>query len=367
MENTFNNQSAKIIANSTCNIEYIFESQKKEGKGFLLVLPIPESNDQMRGLITSNQILNTNILYNSIITLSFNQSETKLSLVPKEHFCFSDPFLDITFIELKNPEFDGIDFLTIDENVNNSNYVYILKDSKGEKISKGKINSGLGFKLLHTISIEEDYAGTALISLENNKVVGVIINKQSEDADNNIFSVAINIKSIIQAIRLLYSSYLHNKTAFEKNVLSVQTEIEKTVKTAKETFSKSPRILLLRASSAKVSSRSSRTDATGAMLQDLGCVNIADEKTGLLEDISLEKIILEDPDFIFVTTMGASDKAEAFLRISFEENPAWNSLRAIQENRFFILPRNLFHYKPCEKWAEAYVYLFNILSKETEK
>ena len=165
----------------------------------------------------------------------------------------------------------------------------------------------------------------------------------------------------------IFCKITDDKTAFEKNVLSVQTEIEKTVKTAKETFSKSPHILLLRASSAKVSSRSSRTDATGAMLQDLGCVNIADEKTGLLEDISLEKIILEDPDFIFVTTMGASDKAEAFLRTSFEENPAWNSLRAIQENRFFILPRNLFHYKPCEKWAEAYVYLFNILSKETEK
>ena len=216
MKHPFNSESANIIANSTCNIQYIFESQKREGKGFLLVLPIPESNDQMRGLITSNQILNTNILYNSIITLSFNQSETKLSLIPKEHFCFSDPFLDITFIELKNPEFDGIDFLTIDENINNSNYVYILKDSKGEKISKGKINSGWGFKLLHTISIEEDYVGTALISLENNKVVGVIINKQRQDVDNNLFSVAINIKSIIQAIRLLYSSYLHNKTAFEE-------------------------------------------------------------------------------------------------------------------------------------------------------
>jgi len=216
MQTPPNKESQNIIANSTCNIDYNFEGQKSEGKGFLLILPIPESNDQMRGLITTNQILNTNSLYNTEITLSFNQNEIKLSLIPKEHFCFSDPFLDITFIELNSPEFDGIEFLPVNENVKNSGYVYILKDSKGENISKGKINGGWGFKLLHTISIEEDCTGSALVSLENNKVVGVVINKQNEDDDSNIFSVAISIKAIIQAIRLLYSSYMHNKTAFEE-------------------------------------------------------------------------------------------------------------------------------------------------------
>jgi hypothetical protein len=216
MQNPFKKESLNIISKSTCNIDYIFENQKREGKGFLLILPIPQSNDKMRGLITSNQILNTNNLYNSLITLSFNENQTKLNLIPKEHFCFSDPFLDITFIELKNPEFDGMNFLSVDENANNSSYVYMIQDSKGEKISEGKIKSRWGFKLLHTISVEEDNAGSALISLENNKVFGVIINKQNEDENNNVFSVAVNIKTIIQAIRLLYNSYLHNKTAFEE-------------------------------------------------------------------------------------------------------------------------------------------------------
>ncbi len=215
MQNPVSKESLNSISRSTCNIDYTFENQKRKGKGFLLVLPIPQSNDQMRGLITSNQILNTNIIYNSIITLSFNGNETKLNLIPKEHFCFSDPFLDITFIELKNPEYDGMNFLTVDENVNNSGHVYIIKDSKDEKISKGIIINIWGFKLLHTISIEEDSVGSALISLKNNKVVGVNISKQNKDKNNNN-STSINIKAIIQAIRLLYNSYLHNKTAFEE-------------------------------------------------------------------------------------------------------------------------------------------------------
>ena len=50
MENPFNKESLNFMAKSLCNIEYIFENQKKEGKGFLLILPIPESNYQMRGL-----------------------------------------------------------------------------------------------------------------------------------------------------------------------------------------------------------------------------------------------------------------------------------------------------------------------------
>lgn len=101
---------------------------------------------------------------------------------------------------------------------------------------------------------------------------------------------------------------------------------------------------------------------TGAMLKDLGCVNLADENPSVLEELSLEFILEEDPDFIFVTTMGSSDEAalEAFAS-SFSSNPAWASLRAVKDGRFIVLPKDLFHLKPNARWPESYEMLAELL------
>ena len=217
----------EIISKSTCQLEYTIDNEKKVGKGFLLILPVPDSENQIRGLITTFHILNNNILYNSQINLHFSINETTINLVPKEHFCFSDPFLDITFIELKNPEFDGFEYLPVDDNLINSGYACIIKDLKGGNISKGKIMSRYGFKLYHTVDIYEDFSGSALVSIENNKVIGVHTNKQIEDNNQNIFKVAISMQTIIQAIRVLYNSYMNNKSAFiEKENGFIQKHIK---------------------------------------------------------------------------------------------------------------------------------------------
>ena len=214
---TFNNLDIKeVIAKSNCQIEYTIDNEKKTGKGFLLKLPVPDSKNPIRGLITTYDILNNNILYNSQINLHFTTNETTINLIPKEHFCFSDHFIDITFIELKNPEFDGFVFLEVDDKETNLGYAYILQDLKGGNISKGKIMTRYGFKLFHTVQIDEEFSGSALISLENNKVIGIHTNKQNEDNNHNIHKIAISMQAIIQAIRILFNSYMYNKSAFEE-------------------------------------------------------------------------------------------------------------------------------------------------------
>ena len=84
----------------------------------------------------------------------------------------------------------------------------------------------------------------------------------------------------------------------------------------------------------------------------------------LMEDISLEEIITADPDYIFVTTMGSSDVAIENLDATLTGSPAWKDLTAIKEGRYFILPQELFHYKPNARWAESYQYLSDLLYPE---
>lgn len=89
------------------------------------------------------------------------------------------------------------------------------------------------------------------------------------------------------------------------------------------------------------------------ILRDLGADNLADRYESLLEDVSLEEVIAADPDFIFITTMGAEDKALAFMAETFEENPAWAGLSAVKNGDYVMLPKELFHYKPNTRWGRV--------------
>ena len=58
-------------------------------------------------------------------------------------------------------------------------------------------------------------------------------------------------------------------------------------------------VLTLQVSGTSVKVKNSHDNVLGEMLNDLDCVNIADQDESLLEDLSLEAIIQADPDFIF--------------------------------------------------------------------
>lgn len=149
---------------------------------------------------------------------------------------------------------------------------------------------------------------------------------------------------------------------YEENGLNVRSQIDNAI--AKKDGKAAPKVLFIRAHSTKAKAKNSDS-MTGAMLKDLGCVNIADSKTGLLEDLSMEAIILEDPDFIFVTTQGSSDEAaEKTLAEGIEAHPAWQELTAVKNGRYVFLPKNLFHYKPNHRWGESYEILAEILYGE---
>ena len=96
----------------------------------------------------------------------------------------------------------------------------------------------------------------------------------------------------------------------------------------------------------------------------MGFVNLADGNSILCESIGVEALLVEDPDYIFAVLQGSSSAAaEKNLSSVLTGNPAWNSLTAVREGRFFILDRDLFHYHPNERWAESYQYILDILKE----
>ncbi|TCL57480.1 iron complex transport system substrate-binding protein [Kineothrix alysoides] len=148
------------------------------------------------------------------------------------------------------------------------------------------------------------------------------------------------------------------KDLYKTNVEDVRLEIEEQLE---RVDGSSPTVLFLRAYSTGVKAKGSDS-MTGQMLKDLGCVNIADSEDGLLEDLSMEAIIDAEPDYIFVTTMGESKEAAMdMVEELLVSNPAWSGLKAVKNDHYYVLPKELFHIKPNERWGESYRILADYL------
>ena len=146
---------------------------------------------------------------------------------------------------------------------------------------------------------------------------------------------------------------------YRENGMQVQERIEEIKAAVPE--GEGPTVLLLRAFSSSVKAKNSDNTA-GVILRDLGCVNIADSETGLLEDLQMEAILTADPAHIFAVTMGSdTKKALDNLQALFESDPAWQELTAIREGNVHVLDKKLFHYKPNARWGESYEVLYDIL------
>ena len=155
------------------------------------------------------------------------------------------------------------------------------------------------------------------------------------------------------------------KDLYQKNGLEVKLGID-TVKAELSERGLSDgegRILLLRVSPTTVKAKGSKGTILGEMLSDLGCINIADSDKTLLDNLSAEAIIRNEPHRMFVVTMGSNTQAAiAYIDRMLNENPAWATLEAVKEKRVHVMNKTLFNLKPNDRWDEAYEELYRILT-----
>lgn len=166
-----------------------------------------------------------------------------------------------------------------------------------------------------------------------------------------------------------FDEYLHmleictRLTGHEENYETCGEAVRGQVEAAKARVTgENPTVLYVRASGSSCKVKNSQDSVLGEMLADLGCRNIADSDTGLLENLSLETIVDLDPDYIFVVLQGGdSSGAQAMFESTLLSNPAWNGLRAVREGRYYTMDDHLYNLKPNARWGEAYEQLADIL------
>ena len=152
-----------------------------------------------------------------------------------------------------------------------------------------------------------------------------------------------------------------NRYAYKKYGTDIKKEIDNILSSVPENQEK-PKILFIRGGSTprSVKAKNHENNFVCYMLRELNTYNIADNAPLLLDGLSLEEILREDPCMIFLSTMGDEAAARENLD-AIMSSEGYASLSAVKNGRVYYLPKDMFQYKPNAKWAEAYQYLSEII------
>jgi iron complex transport system substrate-binding protein len=162
-------------------------------------------------------------------------------------------------------------------------------------------------------------------------------------------------------IAKVFAAVNNKKELFQQEAGRVKEETQAIIHKAPKVDN--PKVLIIFATKKSISARTSDT-TVGEIFFDLNAINIADSSNDMLSDknFSMEKILEEDPDFIFVQSMGSDLEAiQERLEMDAESNPAWSSLQAVKNNRYIALAKDLYTYKANDRYAEAYENVAKIL------
>ncbi len=232
----------------------------------------------------------------------------------------------------------------------------------GESVERGfcdentaLVDSGAG-KNINTellMSLEPDFVIYSS-DVPAQKKAGELLSK------SGIPSAAIRLDSISDYLSALkiFSNITGKTGNYSLYGEKIKTEID-LIKEKAQKDGTSPKILFVRSGSNQSSCKAKKADDnfTAKMLEELGCVNIADNAPVLVDGLSTEIVLKESPDYILISLMGNEKLSRAFME-SILKSDAYKSL----DSKIIFLPKELFQYKPCEKWAEAYSFLWNALN-----
>lgn len=76
---------------------------------------------------------------------------------------------------------------------------------------------------------------------------------------------------------------------------------------------------------------------------------------------SMETLVAQNPDIIFVTSMGEEAEIRASMEAMFAKSPAWQSVGAIRDGRVYYLPQEMFLFSPGIEYPKAVQYMARLV------
>ena len=210
--NKANNIEIDLLDDYMCTITYKLLEKNYTDLGFLIRIPIFNKTSYITGFLTKYYI-NEYILFNTKGINIYNNSSLLDYFTSEDRFIFSDEFLNITFIEIKNLNLNFIDIYEkkdISENIALINY---SPEINTINTSYGKFEEKWGVYIIYsefTDILYMNYQSTHCNSglLVNNKLLGIY--KQNIYKNN----IATNIEIISKAIELNYISYKNDASKY---------------------------------------------------------------------------------------------------------------------------------------------------------
>ena len=188
------------------------------------------------------------------------------------------------------------------------------------------INKGMNEKLLDV--------------LDKNKIPALILDMKSYD----------NVKNELE----IFGELTENTEKAAEIIADMDSDIKATInKMPKE----KKRVAILHSTAQGLSVQLEGSIA-GNIVKMFGWENVASGMTPLegnpdAAPYSLETLAEQNPEIIFVTSMGKIDEIKSNMKKNIESNPAWQSIGAIKKNQLYYLPQDLFLLSPGLRYPEA--------------
>ncbi len=190
----------------------------------------------------------------------------------------------------------------------------------------------------------------------------VIVNKGMNEKllpvleENKIPAPVVELKTYDDVKRGLknFSAISGDVEAGEKIIADMDAEIKNIVEKIPQ---KNLRVAILHSTAQGLTVQLDGSIA-GSIAKMFGWENVASGMTPLEKNpdaapYSMETLAEQNPEIIFVTSMGDLDEIKSNMLKAIEENAAWQAIGAVKNNRLYFLPQDLFLLSPGLRYPEA--------------